>query len=96
MILVLLAASIALMTFIIPWFLGTPDTFEKQARVMWITHHGLNVAAIFAGLGFLLGTTWGDLFGFAVTFGELRGRFLLAAFCFAFAGSRYFRSMLPG
>ena len=93
-ILLLLAALVALLTFVVPWFMAAPVTLAQQDRMMSWTSHGLNVAAIIAGFGFLLGSSFGDALPGNGSYNGMRGNLLLAALCFGFAGSRYFRRML--
>lgn len=89
-----LAALIALLTFVIPWFLPTPASLREQDRVIAITRHGLTVAATVAGVGFLLGSSLWDVGDWPGSYNGMRGSLLWAALCFGFAGSRFFRRKL--
>ncbi len=93
-ILLLLAALLALLTFVAPWFMAAPTTVAQQDRMMALTRNGLNLAAVVAGCGFLLGSSLGDAMPGHGSFNGMRGSLLLAALCFGFAGSRYFRRKL--
>jgi hypothetical protein len=93
LILLVLAAIVALLTFVVPWFMAAPTTLKQQDRMMAWTRNGLSIAAVIAGLGFLLGVTATDGY-LGPSVGGMRGNLLLAALCFAFAGSRFFKRLL--